>query len=100
MDSCAEIKVECPVLGNLQREQVKGRDKIKFKKTTITTKKRNRILNIIVGQWGGELRGSRLEAWKKSHKSKVAITFICTPTNQETVSVSYTHLTLPTRSTV
>ena len=54
VDSCAEIEVECPVLGNLQREQVKGRDKIKFKKTTITTKKRNRILNIIVGQWDGE----------------------------------------------
>ena len=31
--------------------------------------------------------GSRLEAWMKSHKSEVAITFICTPTNQETVSV-------------
>ena len=38
-----------------------------------------------VGEWGGELRGSRLEAWMKSHKSEVAITFICTPTNQETV---------------
>ena len=33
------------------------------------------------------MRGSRLEAWMKSHKSEVAITFICTPTNQETVSV-------------
>ena len=33
------------ILGNLQREQGKGRDKIKLKKTTITTKKRNRILN-------------------------------------------------------
>ena len=30
--------------GNLQREQGKGRNKIKLKKTT--TKKRNRILNI------------------------------------------------------
>ena len=29
--------------------------------------------------------GSRLEAWMKSHKSEVTITFICTPTNQETV---------------
>ena len=27
-----------------------------------------------VGEWGGELRGSRLEAWMKSHKSEVAIT--------------------------
>ena len=35
------------ILGNLQREQGKGRDKIKLKKTTITTKKRNRILNKI-----------------------------------------------------
>ena len=32
--------------------------------------------------WGVE--GSRLEAWMKGHKSEVAITFICTPTNQET----------------
>ena len=39
------------------------------------------------GSGDGELRGSRLEAWMKSHKSEVAITFICTPTNQETVSV-------------
>ena len=31
------------ILGNLQREQGKGRDKIKLNKTT--TKKRNRILN-------------------------------------------------------
>ena len=29
---------------------------------------------IIVGVWDGELRGSRLEAWMKSHKSEVAIT--------------------------
>ena len=28
-----------------------------------------------------------MEAWMKSHKLEVAITFICTPTNQETVSV-------------
>ena len=34
------------ILGNLQREQGKGRDKIKLKKTTITTKKRNRMLNL------------------------------------------------------
>ena len=34
-------------MGNLQREQGKGRDQIKLKKTTITTKKRNRILNKI-----------------------------------------------------
>ena len=38
-----------------------------------------------VGEWGAEFRDSRLEAWMKSHKSEVAITFICTPTNQETV---------------
>jgi len=31
--------------------------------------------------------GSEEEAWMKSHKSEVAITFIYTPTNQETVSV-------------
>ena len=35
------------ILGNLQREQGKGRDKIKLKKTTITTKKRNRIIHKI-----------------------------------------------------
>ena len=29
---------------------------------------------IFVGEWGGELRGSRSEAWMKSHKSEVAIT--------------------------
>ena len=34
-------------MGNLKREQGKGRDTIKLKKTTITTKKRNRILNKI-----------------------------------------------------
>ena len=33
--------------------------------------------------WGVE--GSRLEAWMKGHKSEAAITFVCTPTNQETV---------------
>ena len=38
-------KTQQHILGNLQREQGKGRDKIKLKKTTITTKKRNRILN-------------------------------------------------------
>ena len=43
--------------------------------------------NICVGEWGWGVEGSRLEAWMKSHKSKVAITFICTPANQETVSV-------------
>ena len=41
-----------------------------------------------VGEWGSELREA---GWKHewSHKSEVAITklFICTPTNQETVSV-------------
>ena len=30
--------------------------------------------NYCVGEWGGELRESRLEAWMKSHKSEVAIT--------------------------
>ena len=35
-------------------------------------KKREKKTNI--GEWGGELRGSRLEAWMKSHKSEVAIT--------------------------
>ena len=29
---------------------------------------------IFVGEWGWELRGSRLEAWMKSQKSEVAIT--------------------------
>ena len=44
---------------------------------------------IYVGEWVWGVEGSRLEAWMKSHKSEVAIsiTFICTPTNQETVSV-------------
>ena len=32
------------------------------------------IMFVNVGEWGGELRGSRLEAWMKSHKSEVAIT--------------------------
>ena len=27
-----------------------------------------------VGEWGWGVEGSRLEAWMKSHKSKVAIT--------------------------
>ena len=27
--------------------------------------------------------GSRLEVWMKSHKSEVAITFICTPTRKQ-----------------
>ena len=38
-----------------------------------------------VGEWDGELRGIRLEAWMKSHKSEVAITyfFICTPTRKQ-----------------
>ena len=41
-----------------------------------------------VGEWGGELRGSRLEAWMESQvRGCYSITFICTPTNQETVSV-------------
>ena len=34
-------------MGNLQRKQGKERDTIKLKKTTIATKKRNRILNKI-----------------------------------------------------
>ena len=29
---------------------------------------------IIVGEWCGELRESRLEACRKSHKSEVAVT--------------------------
>ena len=29
--------------------------------------------DIYVGEWGGEVEGSRLEAWTKSHKSEVAI---------------------------
>ena len=33
------------ISGNLQRELGKGRDKIKLKKTTVITKKGNRILN-------------------------------------------------------
>ena len=45
---------------------------------------------VCVGEWGGELRGSRLEA-RMNEESQVRgcynITFICTPTNQETVSV-------------
>ena len=32
------------------------------------------MVGTYVGEWGGELRGSRLEAWMKSHKSEVAIT--------------------------
>ena len=43
----SNLKNKQTILGNLQREQGKGRDKIKLKKTTITTKKRNRILNKI-----------------------------------------------------
>ena len=42
-----KLKNKQNILGNLQREQGKGRDKIKLKKTTITTKKMNRILNKI-----------------------------------------------------
>ena len=41
------LKNKQNILGNLQREQGKGRDKIKLKKTTVTTEKRNRILNKI-----------------------------------------------------
>ena len=37
-------------MSNLQREQGKGTDTIKLKKTAITTKKRNRILNKIKTQ--------------------------------------------------
>ena len=47
----------------------------------------NGLRNSGVREWGWGVEGSRLEAWMKSHKSEVAITFICTPTNQETVSV-------------
>jgi len=35
---------------------------------------RGGIVELSVGEWGGELRGSRLEAWMKSHKPEVAIT--------------------------
>ena len=33
-----------------------------------------KIYIMCVGEWGGESRESRLEAWMKSHKSEVAIT--------------------------
>ena len=41
------LKNKQNILGNLQKEQGKGRNKFKLKKTTLTTKKMNRILNKI-----------------------------------------------------
>ena len=42
-----------------------------------------------VGEWGWGVEESRLEAWDEESQVRGCynITFICTPTNQETVSV-------------
>ena len=52
----------------------------------------HRFLFVIsnVGEWGWGVEGSRLEAWMKTEpqvRGCYNITFICTSTNQETVSV-------------
>ena len=43
-------------------------------------------LNFNVGEWGGELRGSRLEAWMKSHKSEVADELLSPPPSEVAIT--------------
>ena len=47
---------------------------ISLKKRFIVPRGLHIRLGTDVGEWVGELRGSRLEAWMKSHKSEIAIT--------------------------
>ena len=75
------IPLHSPVYLKKEKEKKKRRRKKATKKCLTVLfcilrdiTKPSLVMHTRVGEWGGELRGSRLEAWMKSHKSEVAIT--------------------------